>query len=674
MHEGLRQVAPQLALVHVVLLGVQRGGPAGAAVPLEPVRRRHRLAARVRRERHPAPAQQERSLRQVQRPVVMPEPVHVPVDAELGPHRLDGRGGTRVGQRQRAPDERQQQGGVKPRIARRPLQPPGRVHAVAEARGDRVGQCRPAGRGPVPVRAALPAPCRRRDRSQPGHAGEPGVRPALVVQFPDACVRFPPALLDGVGGDLRRPPVVLAEHVQASRGGEQGKRLTERVELELPAHPVPAPCLSAGKPAQPQRPLAGDGRPARGVRGHQVRPVRLEPLGDEPDRPGQQRVRPMGGDGEPRVALVTDPRVPVVVVPPALQPLGQRRGGRRHHRAARRGQPAQHGVRVPRVGHGDQVTAVRHDLRPGLLRRRPQRVGIGVLLAKVKITELQNECVLLARRQFHRHAELAVDVPCPPGARPAEPQAAAAPGPHVALPGQARHPFAPVPAAQVEHDRDPRRPVDGLDPPQQHRPARIGGHREGFPALDPAVTDPAAAPDQRPGLVVSAPDVPRVGRRDRVPAGAAEQPAERGRAVPARHAQPGDRPVRPDKRAALTVRDKRVLPQHPRRQHVARPSAINSHGVLTSSFPPPHARVGPSSFPRQHARIGPQGSVRRGYADRASAVRPTRPPLRRVRRIRRVRRLRRLRRLRHVGRWRATTCRIFQETSVAIWDMTSLAV
>jgi hypothetical protein len=258
-----------------------------------------------------------------------------------------------------------------------------------------------------------------------------------------------------------------------------------------------------------------------------------------------------------------------------------------HHRAARRGQPAQHGVRVPRVGHGDQVSAVGHDPRPGLLRRRPQRVGIWVLIAKVKITELQNECVFLARRQFHRHAEPAVDVPRPPGARPAEPQAPAAPGPHVALPGQVRHPSAPVPAAQVEHDRDLRRPVDGFDPPQQHRPVRIGGHREGFPALDPAVADPAAAPDQRPRLVVTAPDVPRAGRRDRVPAGAAEQPAERGRAVPAGHAQPRDRPVRPDKRAALTVRDKRVLPQHPRRQHVATPPAFDfavnpatsSHGV-----------------------------------------------------------------------------------------------
>src|SRR6185312_4163901 len=83
-------------------------------------------------------------------------------------------------------------------------------------------------------------------------------------------------------------------------------------------------------------------------------------------------------------------------------------------------------------------------------------------------------------------------------------------------------------------------------------------------ALDPPVADPAAAPDQRPVLVVAAPDVPRVGGRDRVPARTAEQPAEYRRAVPARRAQPRDRPVGPDERAALPVRDQRVLPQHPR--------------------------------------------------------------------------------------------------------------
>jgi hypothetical protein len=38
VHECLRQVAAQLPLVHVELLGVQRGGPAGAPVALEPVR------------------------------------------------------------------------------------------------------------------------------------------------------------------------------------------------------------------------------------------------------------------------------------------------------------------------------------------------------------------------------------------------------------------------------------------------------------------------------------------------------------------------------------------------------------------------------------------------------------------------------------------------------------
>ena len=387
MHECLRQVAPQLPLVHVVLLGVQRGGPAGAAVPLEPVRRRHRLAARVRRQRHPAPAQQERSLRQVQRPVVMPEPVHVPVDAELGPHRLDGREGTRVGQRQRAPDQRQQQGGVQPRVARRPLQPPGRVHAVAEARGDRVGQRRPARRRPVPVpawRARSRPPSRSRaarPRRRAGSAPSAGRRvPRCPRPVPASASRWrrrrspPPA-------SRPRPsmsrPAAAASRESASPSASSWN--WPRTQFPLLASPPGNPRSRSGRSpgmADPLTVYAGI-RSGPSARSRSV---------TNRDRPGQQRVRPVGGDGEPRVALVADPRVPVVVVPPALQPLGQRRGGRRHHRAARRGQPAQHGVRVPRVGHGDQVIAVRHDLRPGLLRRRPQRVGIGGLLGKVKIS------------------------------------------------------------------------------------------------------------------------------------------------------------------------------------------------------------------------------------------------------------------------------------------------
>ena len=83
MHERLRQVAPQLPLVHVILLGVQSSRPAGAPVPLEPVRRGDRVAAGVLDLGHPEPAEQERPFGLVQRPVIVPEPVHVPVGRQF---------------------------------------------------------------------------------------------------------------------------------------------------------------------------------------------------------------------------------------------------------------------------------------------------------------------------------------------------------------------------------------------------------------------------------------------------------------------------------------------------------------------------------------------------------------------------------------------------------------
>jgi hypothetical protein len=305
------------------------------------------------------------------------------------------------------------------------------------------------------------------------------------------------------------------------------------------------------------------------------------------------------GDRQPGVALVPDPRVPVVVVPPALQPLRQRGGGGRHHATVGRGQPAQHRVRVPRVGDRDQPAAVGGHLRPGLLGRRPGPVGVGRVISKFTIRDFQNESVLRPGRQLDRHRQQAVSVARLSRARPAEPGPAAAPGPRLAVPGEVRHPAAPVPGSEVERHVDLGRPVDRHDLAQQHRRARVGGHGQRFPALDPGVADPPAAPDQAAGLVVAAPDVPGVGGADGVPPGSAKQPAENSRAVPARHAQPRHRAVRADQGAALAVRDQRVLPQHPGLDQIARTVAhaastcaigVACHGIGTSSFGPVHAR------------------------------------------------------------------------------------
>ena len=131
----------KLALVHVVLLGVQARRSAGSAVALEPVRRLRVLPARLRDLRHPEPAEQERALGLVQRPGVVPEPVHVPVFGQFLADRADRRAGARVVGWQGAADHRQQQRGIDPRVGGRALPAARRVDAVA--RGS-PGSCRPA--------------------------------------------------------------------------------------------------------------------------------------------------------------------------------------------------------------------------------------------------------------------------------------------------------------------------------------------------------------------------------------------------------------------------------------------------------------------------------------------------------------------------------------------------
>ena len=442
---------------------------------------------------------------------------------------------------------------------------------------------RAASRRPCPPLAL----CRLGDRAQPGHAGDPRVRPMPVVQFPDARVRLLPALLDRVGRDRGRAPLLVAEHVVPGRGGQQRQRLAERIQLQLPPDPVAAARRPAGEAAQPHAPLVRDRLARHGVPGHHLRPVGQQPFGDKPDRAGQHRVRPVGGQRQPGVALVPDPGVAVVVVAPGLEPLRQRRGRCRHHGAAGRGQPAQHRVGVPRVGHRDQVAAVGGDLRPGLLGRGPQPVRVGPLIGQAAVADFQNEVVVLARRQPQRHRQPAVGraAPCPPRstgtaarrcARSRRPRA-------VPFPLEVGHLAAAEAGPQVEEGGDPGGPVQCLYPAQQHRPVRVGRHRQRLPALGLPVAHPAAAPDQRPVLVVATPHVPRVGRRDRVTAGTAEQPAERGRAVPARRAQPRDTdpsgPISAPRSPSATSAYSRST------RGVSTSSAVHvfSHGLATSS-------------------------------------------------------------------------------------------
>jgi hypothetical protein len=436
VHEGLGQVAAQLPLVHVVFLGVDPGRPAGGAIALEPAPGARLVPEGVGGQGHPQPAQHEGPLSLVQRPRVLAEPVHEAVVAQLVHDGVDGRPHPRVIRPGRAADDRQEQGGVDPLIAGGALPPPGGMHAVLEAGHDLVGQATPVpglapgvlARGPAGDGGHGP---------QSGHAGQAGVSPALVVQLPHARVRLIPALLDGGRGDLRGPPVLGSGPVQAGGGGQQLEDLAQRVELKLVPDAVARPGGAAGVAAHPQVALAGDGAAGHGVGRPQVRAVGQDPLGDERHRAVQQRMRPVRGHGQARVALVADPGVAVVVVADALQALGQRgrRGG--HHGPAAGRQPGQHRVGVPGVADRDQAGAVGGRAGPAVLRRRPGGVRVGRCPVQDPVAQLQHQVVVVAGGHGQRQLQ-ALPVPAgprPPGPGEPEPDAAAAAGPDALRPG-----------------------------------------------------------------------------------------------------------------------------------------------------------------------------------------------------------------------------------------------
>ena len=79
MDERLREVAAQLALVDVELLGEQARWTAGGAVALKPARRADVIALLGVGQRHQEAAEQERALGLAQRPLVGSEAVAVAV-------------------------------------------------------------------------------------------------------------------------------------------------------------------------------------------------------------------------------------------------------------------------------------------------------------------------------------------------------------------------------------------------------------------------------------------------------------------------------------------------------------------------------------------------------------------------------------------------------------------
>lgn len=112
VHERLREVAAQLPLGDVELLGIQAGRAAGAAAPFKPSIRVDHAALLVFGQCHDEPAQQERSLCFFQGAVVVAETVNEVVLGQLVAAGGEGGAGARVVGGQGATDGGQQQGRI----------------------------------------------------------------------------------------------------------------------------------------------------------------------------------------------------------------------------------------------------------------------------------------------------------------------------------------------------------------------------------------------------------------------------------------------------------------------------------------------------------------------------------------------------------------------------------
>ena len=273
-------------------------------------------------------------------------------------------------------------------------------------------------------------------------------------------------------------------------------------------------------------------------------------------------MRAVGGHGLPDVTLVADPGVPVVVVTPGFCPLGQRHRRRRHHGPAAARQAREHAVAVP-GGTGRQAVLKGGKLPlPGRLGGLPGDVGGHRFGTQRLVRQLQDEVVPFARGD--RHCQLQAPVGSDlrfAAAGPAQVQRAGTPGPGGAV-LEVRHLVAAEPGPHVQLNPDAGRDAGCLDPAQQHRGPGVTGVGQRLPALDDALAgDPAAAPDQRPVLVVAAPHEAGVGRGDGVAPAAPDQGGESGVRMPPGGAHPGDVAARPDQRPPLPVGQQRVLAQ-----------------------------------------------------------------------------------------------------------------
>ena len=141
MYEGLREVAAELPLLHVVLLRVEPGGPACGPVAFEPAGCCDRVAGLVRGHGGGQSAEQEGTLGFAERSLVGAEPVDVLVALQVALYGGEGCAGAWIVGGQGTANRGQEQRRIQPWVAFCALPPASGVGgAFGGVREDGVGQ------------------------------------------------------------------------------------------------------------------------------------------------------------------------------------------------------------------------------------------------------------------------------------------------------------------------------------------------------------------------------------------------------------------------------------------------------------------------------------------------------------------------------------------------------
>ena len=202
-------------------------------------------------------------------------------------------------------------------------------------------------------------------------------------------------------------------------------------------------------------------------------------LADEANRVIEQRMAAGGRDGLARVALVTDPAIPVVIVTALFGPFRQRHGGRGDHPPAAARQAAKHRIRglSIKVRHGARKR--RNCLRPCPFGGQPGVVGTHHVIGQLMVGHFQNQVMVTARSDLDDHlqrpvvAPLRITGPEPPKAERARP-----PAPHPVVERQLAHTFGAEIRAHVERDPHAGSPVERANAAKHQRRMRVPRKRQ----------------------------------------------------------------------------------------------------------------------------------------------------------------------------------------------------